>query len=90
MIKQSNFIMLCELLSKYQPKNRGIVSGDETKLITDTLHLNEMDLIGLQNMRDFIVLFISSQEKDDPGELDKISAITSIIDWKIHQLGGEI
>ena len=86
----TNFQMLRELLAIYNPKQRGFVNRDEATLITDTLHLKEMDVLALRNLRDFTVAFFSNQEKDTMENWDKMSAITYIIDTQIIELGGEV
>ena len=87
---RTNFQMLRELLKIYRPKQRGCVYEDEMHLITETLHLEEMDVLALRNLRDFTVAFFSSKEKDTMENWDKMSAITYIIDAQIVELGGEV
>ena len=86
----TNFQMLKELLKTYKPKQRGFVNFDEANLITETLHLKEMNILALRNLRDFTVAFFSNQEKDTMENWDKMSAITYIIDTQIVELGGEV
>lgn len=54
---KTNFQMLKELLEKYQQQKRGVISATESKLIKETLHLTEMDILALRNLRDFTVAF---------------------------------
>jgi hypothetical protein len=84
----TNFQMLRELLTKYHPKERGIVSAEEAKLIKETLHIAEMNVLALRNLRDFTVLFLGESEKME--DWDRMSAITYIIDSEIIQKGGEV
>lgn len=84
----TNFQMLRELLEKYNPKQRGIVSAEEMKLIEETLCIAEMNTIALRNLRDFTVLFLGKSDKME--DWDKMSAITSVIDLEIMQKGGEV
>ena len=84
----TNFHMLRELLEKYEPKQRGVVSLAEINLIKDTLHIGKMDEIQLRNLRDFTVLYMS--KSDYMKDWDRMSAITHIIDMRIGQLGGDV
>lgn len=84
----TNFQMLRKLLEKYHPKERGILSGDEYKLVMDTLHINEMDILQLRNLRDFTVAHMG--RSDDMEDWDRMSAITYTIDCQIVELGGEV
>ena len=83
----TNFHMLRDLLEKYHPEQRCIVNIREINLIKDTLHIGEMDMLQLRNLRDFTVVHISKSDKME--DWDKMSAITHVIDMRINQLGGE-
>ena len=85
-IMKTNFIMLKELLETYHPEDMGFVSYDERLLIEKTLHLHEMDILALRNLRDFVVLFLSHRE--DRESWDQMSAITHVIDMEISYKGG--
>ena len=87
---KTNFLMLRELLEKYHPKTRGFVSSEESELIKTALHLKEMNVLALRNLRDFTVLFISSKENDIRENWDKLSAITFVIDLEILNKGEEV
>lgn len=86
----TNFQMLNELLKQYHPKQRGFVGAEESKLIKEALHLAEMDILALRNLRDFTVVFFGSKTGDTVEDWDKMSAITCVIDNEIYQRGGEI
>lgn len=85
---KTNFQMLRELLEQYHPEQRGMLSGDEYKLVVDTLHLNEMDILQLGNLRDFTVSHMGRSE--DMEDWDRMSAIVYCIDSRIVELGGEV
>lgn len=85
---KTNFHMLRELLEKYHPVERGIMSLAENTLIKETLHIEEMDILQLRNLRDFTVLHLGRSEKME--DWDRMSAITHTIDMKIIELGGEV
>lgn len=87
---KTNFLMLRELLEKYHPQERGFVSTEEAELIETTLHLAEMDVLALRNLRDFTVIFFNNDTDDAIENLDRMSAITFIIDMKIIDKGGEV
>ena len=84
----TNFQMLRELLEKYHPAQRGIMSADEAELIRKTLHIDEMDVLQLRNLRDFTVAHMGRSEKME--DWDRMSAITYRIDRRIVELGGEV
>ncbi len=84
----TNFHMLRELLIKYSPEQRGIASIEEVNLIKETLHIDEMDILQLRNLRDFTVSHIGKSNTME--DWDKMSAITHIIDMRISKLGGEV
>lgn len=85
---KTNYQMLRELLEKYHPEQRGIMSRAENALIKETLHIDEMDILQLRNLRDFTVEYMSRSEKMK--DWDRMSAITYAIDLKIVELGGEV
>ena len=85
---KTNHLMLMDLKDKYHPINKGIVSLAEAILIKETLCIEEMDVLGLRNLRDYVVASMSHSEKME--DWDKMSAITYIIDTQIIKLGGEV
>jgi hypothetical protein len=87
---KTNFQMLRELLKIYHPKQRGIVSKEEIKIIKETLHIAEMDILALRNLRDFTVAFIGHKKDGTMEDWDRMSAIIHIIDIEIMQKGGEV
>ena len=84
----TNFHMLKNLLEGYRPAQRGFMSAEENKLIKQTLHIDEMDILQLRNLRDFTVVYMSKSEKME--DWDKMSAITHAIDMRISEIGGEV
>ena len=87
---KTNFQMIRELNKIYNPKEKGIVLNEEIILIKKTLHLEEMDILQLRNLRDFVVLYLSNFENEKISLTDKISAITAVIDNEIFSKGGEV
>ena len=87
---KTNFQMLKELLEKYHPQTRGFISVEESKLIKETLHLAEMDILALRNLRDITVEFIGNKDNDTIEDWDRMSAICTIIDNEIFKQGGEV
>lgn len=85
---KTNFQMLKELLEKYHPAQRGIMNYEEKLLVQEALHIGEMDVLQLRNLRDFAVLYLGKSEKME--DWDIMSAITYCIDSAIIELGGEI
>lgn len=95
---RTNFQMLREL-NEFTPQNRGFITGEEKKHIENTLCLNEMDELALNNMRDFAVAYYSDRangfERDEDimrayQELDMMSAITGVIDNILWNKGYEV
>lgn len=84
----TNFQMLKDLLEQYHPEQRGIASAEEVELINSKLHIKEMDVLQLRNLRDFVVIFLGN--KDTMEAWDQMSAITSVIDNRIWNLGGAL
>lgn len=80
---KTNYQMLMDLYKVYTPETRGVVTLKEIRLIQRTLHLDEMDEIQLQNLRDFVVAITEGR---DMMEWDRMSAITSVIDMRIQAL----
>lgn len=88
---KTNFAMMKDLLKEYEPKQFGIVNKDEIYLINEKLCLDEMNELQLRNLRDFTVLFFDSRMDDfDRKEMDKMSAITAVIDQKLWNIGAEV
>lgn len=85
---KTNHLMLKELLEKYHPKERGILSVDECEMVSQTLHLGEMDVLALRNLRDYTVL--SMGRSNNLEDWDRMSAITCCIDHAIASIGGEV
>lgn len=80
-------------LKNWYPKHLGIISGEEVQKIADTFQIAERDEINLRNLRDFCVMFYS-KDRDDEKELikniDKMSAIVSVIDERLLSIGAEV
>lgn len=91
-LKDTNFTMLKNLLEVYKPKKSGVASGKEVALITHYLHLKQMDILQLRNLRDFTVMFLSfnSNVTDYMTNMDIMSAITCVIDNRLFNLGAEV
>lgn len=91
-MRNTNFQNLKELLKGYMPETFGIVTAEECNLIRSGLELEGMEIIDLRNLRDFVVLFFSgkSEYKADMADIDRMSAITAVIDTEIIKRGGEV
>lgn len=85
---RTNHLMLKDLKKEFHPQQRGIITMDEYWLIKETLCLEEMDVLALRNLRDFVVA--SMGHSDNLEDWDRISAITHVIDEHIFDLGGEV
>ncbi len=91
--------MLRDLESVFTPEHFGILTKKEVGLIEATLHLKQMDLLQLRNLRDFTVLYYDNKKcskekeistKDELNIIDIVSGVTSVIDLYIFNLGGEV
>ena len=80
--------MLKELLGKYKPEERGIISKNEYELVKETLCLSEMDILQLRNLIDFTVAHLGRSE--DLADWDRMSAIVYVIDGCIFEQGCEV
>ena len=85
---KTNYQMLQELLKVYRPQKRGVLMEEEFNLIKNMLCLDEMDVLALRNLRDFVVASMGQSENAE--DYDKISAITCCIDHSIFHLGGNV
>lgn len=87
----TNFSMLRDLKECYTPAERGMVNSSEIKLIKSKLHIAEMNTLQLRNLRDMTVMMFSSSRNRDLSEaedvirMDRMSAITTVIDIAIYQ-----
>lgn len=84
----TNFQMLRKLLEKYHPEQRGIMNLAENTLIRETLHIEEMDILQLRNLRDFTVEYMGRSKNME--DWDRMSAITYCIDSRLVEIGYEI
>lgn len=99
-VEMTNFQMIRELEKVFRPKRKGIIEMDEIYRIDAMLDLSNRSILDLRNLRDFVVLFydkkvLNSFNRDDEFEeesdaMDRLSAITAVIDNKIVNLGGEV
>lgn len=90
---KTNFQMLRELNKEYTPKERGVVTMAEVYQINKALCLDEMDKLQLRNLRDFVVMYFTLNNIGDNYDRvadDKMSAITSVIDQKLWNMGAEV
>lgn len=90
----TNVKMVRNLWDNYSPESRGLLTQNERNLITSSLHLEEMDVLQLRNLRDTVVLlshdFKSENLNEDMKRMDKVSAITSVIDLFIFKQNAEV
>lgn len=91
---KTNVEMLNELFEKFTPKEKHIVNINEIHFIRDSLNLLDRDLLDLRNLRDMTVLYFNMRMDNDSEHLldimDKLSAVTMVIDDCIIQTGGEV
>ena len=80
MITKTDYEMILKLDEKFKPKNKGFISGEEIIQIKNGLQIKERDILSLRNLRNFVVLYYSIEKKDNMEDMDKMSAIVSVID----------
>lgn len=95
---KTNYQMLKDL-DDFNPKTRGVLTGEEAWHIAETLHLAEMDELALRNLRDTAVMFYSLKvdrlERDGKDNaaydlMDIMSGITGVIDNALWKIGAEV
>lgn len=88
----TNFQMVKRLDTDWRATSHtnGVVTMSEIYLINKLLCLDEMDILQLRNLRDFIVLYFSSKKDTNLETMDEMSAFVSVIDNKIWNKGGEV
>ncbi len=84
-----------EMLRKdksWYPKRVGVITGEEVRHIEEAFELNNRDEVSLRNLRNTVVLYNSLSEGKEPRvkDLDRVSAITSVIDRKLLEMGCEV
>lgn len=79
---RTNFQMVREF-TEYMPKDRRITSADEIRQIEEHFGLTEMTALELQNLRDFVVLFYTSND-DLFDKRVAMYSITAVIDRHIY------
>lgn len=91
--RQTNYHALQTLLEQYTPERSGFVSAAQLKMIKKELEIENRDVMSLRNLRDFVVLYcsmLSLNREDKLLNMDRISAITAVIDSQIVKLGGKV
>ena len=88
---RTNFQMIMEL-KNYSPKEDGVTSWSEIKMIRNHFNLCDMSRLELQNLRDMVVLLYGNwtreaREKSNWSEFDAkhnaMCSITAVIDMLI-------
>lgn len=95
---KTNFQMMNELRDWF-PKNFSVMSGDEVELVSKVLELENRSILELRNLRDFTVLILDKWNAKNVSDenwdehikhLDRMSAITGVIDNQLWHMGAEI
>lgn len=88
---KTNFQLIKDL-DAFTPRERGILDSSEVAFIKTTLCLDEMDELGLRNLRDMVVM-VYDRKMDDGNAIvlmDKLSGITAVIDSVLFAKGCEV
>lgn len=56
---QTNFVNIKDLCANYTPREHGRIFADEKVLIRETLQMDQMDRLGLQNLMDFVKMYFT-------------------------------
>ena len=83
---ETNYMMLRNF-KDFKPKRAGVLNGDEVREIRRHFRIGGRSNIGLQNLRDFVVLYYS---KSKPGDMDIMSGIVGVIDEEKIKRGMEV
>lgn len=92
---KTNMAMLEELYRTYYPETKHMVTIKDIHFINRVLELDNRDMLDLRNLRDMTVLYFNMLMESDNIEnnfelAERMSAITSVIDLKISNIGGEV
>ena len=92
---KTNFQNLRELDKQYTPAVRGMINPVEICTIKRVLEMRDMTEIELRNLRDFVVMFYSKNTDIEDmdkmlNRMDKLSAITAVIDSELLDKGYEV
>lgn len=92
---KTNYQMINELDKNFKPVRRHYINGEEVNQIREALCIKEMNLLQLRNLRDLTVMFFALKEEHEEDVdaqfdiMDKMSAVTAVIDDAIINRGGE-
>lgn len=90
---KSTFQMLKDFAEEFTPRHQGVLMQDEVHQIEKCLQIRNRNLMSLQNLRDFTVMYfdILAENSDDKLRLlDIMSGIVGVIDTAKLQLGGSV
>lgn len=85
-VMDTNYKMLRDFKG-FKPKRFGILDADEVREIRRHFRIGGRSNIGLQNLRDFVVLYYS---KSKPEDMDIMSGIVGVIDEEKIKRGMEV
>jgi hypothetical protein len=90
-------MMIRELYDVFVPEQEGIIHEGEIELIKRVLHLEGRDELSLRNLRDMVVLVYTLHQKNAGEDIDKaiaimdqLSAVVSVIDCCLFNIGAEV
>lgn len=91
---QPDFVLIQELNKAYVPKQFGVLSAEESKLITEKLELRCRSVMSLRNLRNAVVMLVDLRENEESYnrvmEMDRMSAIVHVIDTVLYNNGAVI
>lgn len=91
---QPDFVLIQELNKVYTPKQFGVLSAEESKLITEKLELRYRSVMSLRNLRNAVVMLVDLRENEENYdrvmEMDRMSAIVHVIDTVLYNNGAII
>ena len=85
----TNYVMLRKF-KYFKPRRFGILDADEVNEIRNHFMIGIRSDMGLQNLRDFVVLYYSVEGKSSLEESDIMSGIVGVIDDEKFRRGMEV
>ena len=97
-VSNTDINLVRDTFKNFEPKDLGIISNDEMKMLDIMLELDGRDVLSLRNLRNCIVMYhmihTDPKESLSPKEQiranDTLSAVVAAVDAKIIRLGGEV
>lgn len=92
---RTDYEMIHELCfwKNFKPAKRHVISMNEIYEVNSSLELDGRNELSLRNLRNTVVMYFEITKTDDDNMfdyMDLLSAITSVIDSKLANIGAEV